>query len=117
VEAVRVHPPRPVPPLDDTAATYDAVRAVAPIGDGDWECPPELAHELCRSRADVDHAEARYNLARSRCIEQMGEAKRAVCAGQVLGQKQKTKSGSALYPPRRPVDLAALPTHAQETAA
>jgi hypothetical protein len=97
------------PPLDDTAHTYNAVRAVAPAGDGDWECPPELAHELCRSRADIDTATARYNLARSRCLEQMGEHKRAVCAGQVLGQKQPTKSGVALYPPRRAVDLDALP--------
>lgn len=98
------------PPLDDTVFTYDAVRALAPVGDGDWQCPPELAHELCRSRADVEAAKARYNLARSRCIEQMGEAKRALCGDVVIGQKQATKGGCALYPPRRPVDLDALPT-------
>lgn len=97
------------PPLDDTVFTYDAVRAIASIGEGDWECPPALARELCQSRADIDTAERRYNLARSRCIEQMGEAKRVVCAGQVLGQKQKTKNGAALYPPRRPVVIDDLP--------
>jgi hypothetical protein len=109
------------PPLDDTIFTYDAVRAVAPIGDDDWECPPELAHELCRSRDDIKRAEARYNLARSRCIEQMGGFQRVVCAGQVLGQKQRTKAGAALYPPRKAVDIDALPlitaTTDQETAA
>lgn len=97
------------PPLDDTTHTYDAVRAVATVGDGDWECPPELAHELCRSRADIDDAQSRYNLARSRCIDLMGDAKRVVCAGQVLGQKQKTKTGTALYPPRKAVDIDDLP--------
>lgn len=104
------------PPLDDTLATYDAVRAVAPVGEGDWECPPALARELCRARADIADAEARHNLARSRCIEAMGDAKRVVCADQVLGQKQKTKNGAALYPPRKAVDIDALPLPAPADA-
>jgi hypothetical protein len=98
------------PPLDDSLHTYDAIRRVVSVGDGDWQCPPELAHDLCRSRADIDEAKARYNLARSRVLEQMGDAKRALCGEQVIGQKQATKGGCALYPPRRPVDMAALPT-------
>jgi hypothetical protein len=67
----------------------------------------------------MEAAERRYNLARSRVLEQMGDAKRAVCGDQVIGQKQKTKSGCALYPPRRPVDVTALPVidTAEETAA
>lgn len=105
------------PPLDDTVHTYDAVRALAPVGDGEWQCPPELAHELCQARADIADAEARHNLARSRVIEQMGDAKKAMCGGQLIGQKQKTKTGSALYPPRRPVDLTALPTLTTEESA
>lgn len=105
------------PALDDTLATYDAIRAVAPIGDGDWECPPDLARDLCRARADIDTAQARHNLTRSRCLEAMGDAKRVVCGGQVLAQKQRTKSGTALYPPRRPVDLSLLPTTDSEESA
>jgi len=99
-----------VPPeLDDTLATYEALRAVSDVGEGDWECPPGIARELCEARTGVTAAEARHNLARSVVLQAMGDAKRVVCAGQVLGQKQKTKGGAALYPPRRPVDLDALP--------
>lgn len=106
------------PELDGTAATYDALRTVTPVGDGDWECPPELARELCLSRADIAAAEARYNLARSRCLDLMGDAKRVVYREQVLGQKQKTKGGCALYPPRKDVDLALFTaTTDTETAA
>lgn len=113
-----------VPPdLDDTLATYEALRAVSTVGDGDWECPPAIARELCEARTGLAAAEARHNLARSVALEAMGDARRIVCAGQVLGQKQPTKSGKpALYPPRKAVDLDALPlidslTTESETAA
>lgn len=106
------------PDLDGTVATYDAVRAVVPAaGEGDWECPPDLARELCQARADVADAVARETLAKSRVLEQMGQFKRAVCNGQTIGDKRKTAKGAALYPPRKDVDLDALiPATTKEAA-
>lgn len=106
------------PELDGSVATYEALRSVSTAGDGDWECPPDLARELCQSRTDIAAAEGRHNLARSRVLDLMGDAKRVICGGQVLGQKQSTKSGKpALYPPRKAVDLDALPTLTDKAAA
>lgn len=102
---------RAAPALDGTVATYEALRAVSVVGDGDWECPPSIARELCEAREGEEAAKRRHLLARSTVLDAMGDAKRVTCAGQVLGQKQATKSGRpALYPPRKAVDLDALPT-------
>jgi hypothetical protein len=102
------------PDLDGSVATYDALRAVVPAGDGDWDCPVELAVELCEARDAVDTAATRHNLARSTLLDLMGDARRAVCGGQVIAQKQRTKGGVALYPPRRAVDTAALTARTPE---
>jgi hypothetical protein len=98
------------PELDGRIQTYDALRIVVPVGEGGWEAPDDLARELCESRTAVDTAQARYNLARSRVLDAMGDAKQVTYRGQVLGQKQRTKNGCALYPPRNPVDLSVFTT-------
>lgn len=100
----------PPPDLDGTAETYAALRAVSPVGEGPWECPDSLARDLCQARADTADAEARYNLARSRVLDAMGDAKQAVWRGYVLGQKQRTKNGAALYPPRTNIPLSMFAT-------
>lgn len=102
------------PELDGTTATYDAVRASVPIGEGDWEAPLVLARELVESRTAVSVAEQAHNLARSRILDSMGDAKRAMYAGVCVGQKQRTKAGAALYPPRKPVDLSIFTPEAPE---
>lgn len=98
------------PALDRRLETYNALRVVVPVGEGTWEAPDDLARELCESRAGVDAAEGRYNLARSRVLDAMGDAKQVVWRGHVLGQKQRTKAGCALYPPRAGVDLSIFTT-------
>lgn len=106
------------PALDGRAETYDALRTVSPLGEGAWEAPEALARKLCETRAAVDTAESAYNLARSRVLDAMGDAKQVTYRGHVLGQKQKTKTGCALYPPRKDVDLSIFATpDAPEAAA
>jgi putative phage-type endonuclease len=101
----------PEPPANDgTASTYNAIRKVhADIDrDEDWQIAPALGIELEEARQGFAAAEERLNLAKSDTLRAMGRARRAMVGDVVIGQRQPTKSGAALYPPRKPVDLDAL---------
>lgn len=101
------------PPLDGHTATYESLRSVHPDIDPDAEVliDPAAARELVTAKQVEAEAKTRHTLAKSVVLEAMGAARRAVCAGQVIAQRQPTSSGKpALYHARKPVDLDALPT-------
>lgn len=101
------------PPLDGHTATYESLRAVHPDIDPDTEVhiAPAAARELIAAKQAEAEAKTRHTLAKSVVLEAMGSARKAVCAGQVIAQRQPTSSGKpALYHARKPVDIDALPT-------
>lgn len=103
-----------VPPaLDDHVATYESLRRIHPdIEDGtEVELDPAVAREFVEATRAARTADARLTGAKSALLDALGHSKRAVCAGQVIAQRQNTASGTpALYPARKAVDLDALPT-------
>ena len=104
----------PEPPENDgTASTYNAIRKVhADIDrDEDWQINPALGIELEEARQGFAAAETRLNLAKSDTLRAMGRARRAMVGDVCVGQRQPTKSGASLYPPRKAVDLDALRAH------
>lgn len=108
------------PALDGHTATYESLRAVHPdIEPGtEVEIHPADARELVEACAVEKAAKTRHLHAKSVVLEAMGSARRAVCAGQVIAQRQPTSSGKpALYHPRKPVDLDVLPVIEKEHAA
>lgn len=78
------------PPLDDTPATYDAVRRVHPEIDRGVEVQltETEALALVTSARDVEDGEARARLARATAIERMGRAQYAVCNGVRIARRQ-----------------------------
>lgn len=78
------------PPLDDTVATYDAVRRVHPEIDRgvEVELTEEEAIALVQAAADVEDGEARARAARSAAIERMGRAQYATCNGVRIARRQ-----------------------------
>lgn len=110
-----------VPPaLDDHVATYESLRRIHPdIEDGtEVELDPAVAREFVEATRAARAADARLTGAKSALLGALGRSKRAVCAGQLIAQRQKTASGTpALYPARKAVDLDALPTIERTRAA
>lgn len=78
------------PPLDDTVATYDAVRRVHPdIERGaEVELSREVAAEVAHAVADLKAAEARARLAKATVIDLMGNAQHALHAGTKVARRQ-----------------------------
>lgn len=107
------------PPLDDHVATYESLRRLHPdIDEGtEVELDPAVAREFVEATRDLKAATARATAAKSTLLDALGTSKRAVCAGQVIAQRQNTAAGTpALYPARKAVDLDALPTTERHAA-
>lgn len=108
------------PPFDDHVATYESLRRVHPdIEDGtEVELDPAVAREFVEATRGLKAATARATGAKSALLDALGRSKRAVCAGQVIAQRQNTAAGvPALYPARKAVDLDALPQTTEGVAA
>lgn len=80
-----------VPPtLDDSVATYDAVRKLHPEIDAgaEVELDEDLAVELVELKQQLDAGEAAVRLARSKAIDLMGRAQYATCNGVRIARRQ-----------------------------
>lgn len=88
------------PPLDDSVATFDAIRKVhKEIDEGESVAIiSEVAIELLRAVRDLDAAEARTRLAKASVLDQMGRAQYAVCEGVRVARRQPSKSGVSFVP-------------------
>ena len=86
------------PPLDDTVATYEAVRAQHPDIDRDLdvEIAVALADEWLHARALADIVERDHRSAATRLLAAMGRARRATSAGRVIARRQPNSHGVSL---------------------
>ncbi|MBV6758418.1 hypothetical protein [Rhodococcus opacus] len=97
-----------IPPAGNgSEADYDIIRRQHPeiVADSKWQIHPQLALDLCEAQAEVKAAEARVLKAKSDVLDRVGNAREIWCGDQKVGQRQPTKKGVALYPPRKEVDL------------
>lgn len=96
-----------VPPdLDDTTATYDAVRAMHPdIDDEDVEIPRDLAHDYVTASLALDAAETAARAAKTRLLDAMGRAKNATCDGTKVARRQPhSRAGVSLVRVAKHID-------------
>lgn len=78
------------PPLDDTTATFNAVRKIHPEIEpkAEVEIDFELAHALTLRQRDYKALEAPLRLSKSTVLEQMGRAQYATCNGVRIARRQ-----------------------------
>lgn len=95
------------PPLDDTVATYDAVRKVHPDIDrgAEVELSREVAAEVAHAVADLKAAEARARLAKATVIDLMGNAQHALHAGTKVARRQPRGDDVSFVVVGRPSDF------------
>lgn len=87
------------PPLDDTVATYEAVRKLHPdITDESVEVSRAEARYLLSAGLDLKEAEAREREARSWALDQMGSARHLTASGVKVARRQANKSGVSFVP-------------------
>ncbi|OZC54862.1 hypothetical protein CH289_07950 [Rhodococcus sp. RS1C4] len=113
-----------VPPeADGSDADYDIIRRQHPEieADSKWEIHPELAIRYIEARNAAAEAETAVTKLKSDILDRVGSAREIMCGKQKIGNRQPTKKGVALYPPRKEVDLdqlrAELANYDQENAA
>lgn len=96
------------PPLDDTVATYEAVRKLHPDIDRDAsvELTPFEATELVTAAAALKAAEARDRAARSAVLEHMGRARIATYYLQKIARRQPNKHGVSFVITAKTIDTA-----------
>ncbi len=86
------------PDLDDTVATFEAIRAMHPDIDGtDLEISDDIAREYVESKAAEEAAEARARLAKTVLLDVMGNARRALVDATPIARRQPFKGGVALH--------------------
>lgn len=88
------------PDLDDSVATYSAVRAMHPdIEDGaEVELPSDLAEKFLTATTDLKIAESTARLAKTRVLDTMKRAQYARCNGTMIARRQPSSRGFvALY--------------------
>lgn len=91
-----LHADRP-PDLDDTKATYDALRKLyRQVEDTQLEIPRDIAVEYLDALADRKAAEARERLAKATVLDLMGEHRFATCGGVKVARRQPNKTGFQL---------------------
>ena len=77
------------PPLDDSVATWDAVRRLHPDIDGtDIEIPKTLAHRYVRAQNAAKKAEARARHTKALLLDRMGTARTASWGGTTIARRQ-----------------------------
>lgn len=105
------------PPIDDgSEATWETVRRLHPDIHDDEECElgEDLAREYCTARRNLAEAEADEREAKSRVVEAMGDAKRAMYCGQKVAYRESRNGGVPYLKAAKP--LPSFETN-QETAA
>lgn len=95
------------PPLDDTVATYDAVRKVHPdIERGESvELDPDLARRLAEWCDELKSTEKAARLAKTTVLEQMGRAQYATCNGVRIARRQPRGDDVTFVVLAKPHDL------------
>ena len=85
-----------MPPLDDSVATYEAVRAQHPDIDRDLDVQitEAQASDWLASKAAIESADRWHRGATTVLLDQMGKARRAMCDGSVIARRQPHASGS-----------------------
>jgi putative phage-type endonuclease len=92
------------PPLDDHAATYQAVRQLHPgIEPVDVEVPADLAADYLRAVRRADLAESVKRRATTRVLDAIGDGRRATIGGRPIAQRIPGRGGGPpfLRPARR----------------
>jgi predicted phage-related endonuclease len=103
------------PALDDSVATYEAVRALHPDIDPDLdvEVDRSIAHEYVTASLALKDAETRDRAARTVLLDAMGRARIATCDGAKVARRQPNRSGVSLVRTAKHID----PPQTEETAA
>lgn len=88
------------PPLDNTVATFDAIRKLHPDIDADEtvEVTEAEAVELLEAVTDAKVAADRERLAKATVLDHMGRANHAACNGVKVARRQPGKGGVSFYP-------------------
>lgn len=96
-----------LPPLDDTVATYDAVRGLHPDIDKDTVLvlTRELANELVTAQESKKKAEADLLGAKTKLMSIMGSMHRAVYDGHIIARRQAGRSGVSIVIKGTPEDI------------
>lgn len=86
------------PPLDDHKATFEAVKRAHPSIDRDAEVQLDYdtATEYLEATAALEAATARATGAKTRLLDQMGDARIATCGGIRVARRQPNKYGVSL---------------------
>lgn len=86
------------PPLDDTVATYEAIRKEHPDIDRDLEVQVDaaLAHEYVQAELDHKDAEVRARATKTALLAEMGRARIAKHDNQIIARRQPNKTGVSL---------------------
>lgn len=93
------------PDLDDTVATYEAVRAMHPdIDDEAVEVPRDLAHEYFTASLALEDAKDAERAAKTRLLDAMGRARFATCDGAKVARRQPNRSGVSLVRVAKHID-------------
>lgn len=84
-----------LPELDDSVATFNAVRGLHPDIDRDsvYVVDEELALRLLRAKEMEQQGKEQYREARIELMDKMGDKHRAVLDGTVVAQRQGSKNG------------------------
>jgi predicted phage-related endonuclease len=86
------------PPLDDSLATYEVLRAMHPDIDraGVVELSPQDAYDYVTACNDLAVADQRARGIKSLLLDAMGTARLAKCDGQTIARRQPTKGAVSL---------------------
>lgn len=85
------------PALDDSSATYDALRKLyRTIDDSSTEIPVDTAREYIEALNARKDAEARERAAKSTVLDLLGETRFATCGGVKVARRQANKTGFQL---------------------
>jgi putative phage-type endonuclease len=98
------------PPIDGHTATYEAVRDMHPDIERsiEVELDPDLYAQYVATKASCDIATAEHKRAKSRVLEQMGQAQFAAIDGQSVLRRQPGRGGTvSLYEVKAPKGNAA----------
>ena len=86
-----------IPAIDDSSATYEAVRALHPeIADEDIEVPAPTVDRFEAAHDALKAAETEFTGAKSELLDAMSGARRALLAGRIVARRQPSKYGVSL---------------------
>jgi hypothetical protein len=99
------------PPLDNTTATYECLRALHPdIEQGmATQLDDDEAAAFIEARVAFERAEAAYGLERNLLLKRMANDQRAECDGVKIAERRRGRTGGVSFYPNRAIQLDDLP--------